>query len=182
MRTKTTLAAVAAAVLAGLTITTAPASAANAPIGAVWTATTPAGERVEFQKVNGVMSKTTSAVTKRSVFNCPSNAVNGTAFCAWTGKSYAGVMYVYNMNNVYANTANGVAHCWNMGTGISDTAESWANFSNRYATVNNWYNCNQGGNFFGMNGVSTHRDCTWFPGNSWCDEGAYHASSIRAGA
>jgi hypothetical protein len=174
------LAAMAAA-LAGFTLT-APASFANAPIGAIWSTTTPSGERVEFQKIDAVTSKSTATVKKAGTWSCPSNAVNGTAFCAWTDKDWNGAIYVYNMNNVYANTANGVAHVWNMQNPAHDNTQSWANFSNRYAIVYNWFNGNPGGNYFGMNGVTTTKTCESFPGDTWCLEGDYHASSIRAGA
>lgn len=154
----------------------APVNAATAQIGSVWSETLPSGERVEFYRSAEGMDITTHALKKRDLFSCTTGYT-----CVWTGNFNTGTFGRYWTDNIYANTANGVAHCWNMSAPFNNNTKSWANFSpDRTIDFNNWVNCNRGGGFFAM-GINSHWDCNYYP--NWCGDeadGYPRTSSIRA--
>lgn len=157
----------------------APASAANARPGAVWSETLPTGERVEFRRSAEGMDITTSALRRRGLESCTAGYT-----CAWTGVNYGGTFGRYWTNNIYANTANGVAHCWNMSAPFNNNTSSWANFStDRAIAWNNWVNCNAAGGTMHMT-VNSSWTCL-YTHPEWCasnDEslGYPKTTSIRA--
>ena len=155
-----------------------PVSAANASVGSRWTETLPTGERVEFVRTAEGMDVATAPLAKRDLFSCTSGYT-----CVWTGTNYTGTFGRYNTNNIYANTANGVAHCWNMASPFADNTKSWANFGSRIISFNNWQNCNPGGGWFDM-GQNSHWDCNASGYTQWCTgtqaAGYPRTSSIRA--
>jgi len=172
-------AVLAAAVLAFGLSTAVPANAATATPGTVWSETLPTGERVQFQRSPEGMDITTHALIKRDLFSCSAPYT-----CVWTGTNYSGTFGRYNTNNIYSNTANGVAHCWNMSAPFNNNTASWANFSpDRGVQYNNWINCNINGGQFLMS-INSHWDCT-VPGyQAWCTgseaAGYPRTTSIRA--
>lgn len=179
--TKRFAVALAVAALAFAGFGTSPVSAANALPGAVWSETLPTGERVEFQRSPEGMDITTHELVKRNLFSCTTGYT-----CVWTAVEYGGTFGRYNTNNVYANTANGVAHCWNMSSPFNNNTASWANFStDRAIQFTNWVNCNTGGGTLDM-GVNSHWDCDSNPYEAvpyWCGVEAYghpRTSALRA--
>jgi hypothetical protein len=173
------LAALAVAVLAFTGLGVAPANAANAMPGVVWAEKLPSGELVEFTRTADGWDISTHPLRTSDLFSC----TNGYA-CVWTGLAYTGTFGRYWANNIYANTANGVAHCWNMTAPLANNSRSWANFSqDRDINWYNWQNCNAGGTTLGWWPRNTHRDCQ-IPGYSlWCgNDNGHGISSIRASA
>jgi len=197
-RLSLTLAAGAALALAGVLSVADPASAqdrytavavandAKHAVGDTWREILPDGERTTMQKIAPGVTRSVSAVAATVCTGYP-------YLCAWSTDHYTGNFWRYDMNNVYANTANGVAHCWNLASDANNHQKSWINRSDRRATINNWINCNAAGGAFTFDAFNatnpsdydsgTCEDVNLFlavPGQNWCT--TYLATSIRASA
>jgi len=146
---------------------------ANAAVGDRWQQLLPTGQLVTMEKVDRVSVKTVTPLnTAPAATSCPGYPY----LCAWSTDTQQGTLWIYNMNNVYSNTANGVAHCWNMAADANNHTKSWYNDSNRSAYLNNWVNCHQNGEQFLIEfyatGSSSHHDSDCHqestPGRNWC--------------
>lgn len=157
---------------------TAPVNAATAQVGSVWSETLPSGERVQFQRTAEGMDVTTHAVARMDPFDCTHPYT-----CVWTDHDFTGTFGRYNTNNIYSNTANGVAHCWNMSAPFNNNTKSWANFStDRPVRYNNWVNCNVNGGTMHMP-VNSSWTCNYSDYSAWCgdpNQGFPRTTSIMA--
>lgn len=153
---------------------------ALAAVGDRWQQMLPTGERVTFEKVSAVESRTVTPVTMAAAY-CPHNSKY---LCAWRGELGDGTMWLYNLDNVYANTANGVAHCWNMAADANNNTKSWYNaYTQRDARLYNWVNCNQASEQFLIqfndpNTGAHSRTCGQISPGNWCT--TLFPTSIRA--
>jgi hypothetical protein len=117
---------------------------ATAAVGQKWQQVLPTGELVTMQKVSPGVSKTITPVAMATA-QCPGSPY----LCAWSSPYQDGTLWIYNMNNVHSNTANGVAHCWNMAADANNHTKSWYNMSTSWAAqMYNWVNCNRSGESF----------------------------------
>ena len=138
-------------------------------VGDRWQQVLPTGERVTFEKVSAVESRSVTPV-KMAAAQCPHLSKY---LCAWQTSYQTGTMWLYNLDNVYANTANGVAHCWNMAADANNNTKSWYNaYTQRSATLYNWVNCNQASEKFlvrfNESGGDYDLDCGQISPGNWC--------------
>jgi hypothetical protein len=158
------------------TVTTANAAVSNdakARVGDRWQEVMRTGEVATMERVADGVTKSVTALPL-SPQQCPGHPY----FCLWSGEGFTGTIWRYNLNNVYANTANGVAHCWNLAADANNVTKSYYNASNdRVANVFNWVNCNTSGEFLGFL-YGEWNTCGSFPG--WCT--TFKPTSIYAHA
>ena len=131
------------------------------------------GKAVTFYQIDDVTS------VAYNVAGLPNDCQAGYA-CGWSNASWGGTIWRYNMNNVYANTANGVAHCWNLAADARNHLESFANHSDRTARFVDNTNCNQNVGWFDLDpeAIPDGTTCVYANLAAWCDR----VSSIRASA
>jgi hypothetical protein len=132
------------------------------------------GKAVTFHQIDDVTS-----VAYNLTVDQPNDCQLGYA-CGWDTTGWSGTIWRYNMNNVYANTANGVAHCWNLATGARNRFSSFANHSDRTARFVDNTNCNQNAGWFDEDPGPIYygSSCALSSLAAWCDR----VSSIRASA
>jgi hypothetical protein len=164
----------------------APPEALNPLVGSTYRQSVAPGVILTFHQINAVEAIATVPATipqtTQDLFSCPNLTIY---WCAWTGLGATGTFAKYNMENVYANVANGVAHCWNLTAPMADNTDTWFNYTAapnaRTAVVVQWQNCNLGGGFFNMLAPTSHWDCRAPGYESWC-YAATAQSSLYAGA
>lgn len=149
---------------------TAQANEAKAAVGDRWQEVLPNGEKVTMELMAPGVSRSLTAVDVQMCYH--------PYFCAYSGMDFTGTFWRYNMNNVYANTANGVAHCWNMAADANNNTSSWWNASDRVAYLHNWVNCNWDGEVIVVSTGSALRCYDIIV--PWCL--TYRPTSIRATA
>ncbi|XVV08550.1 peptidase inhibitor family I36 protein [Actinoplanes sp. CA-131856] len=132
---------------------------AMTPVGGQWLQLLPSGDLVSMQKVESGVSKSVAGV-RRAAGVCPPNVY----LCLFEDENLAGTMWALNLNDIYAGSANGVAHCWNLSSAYNNKTVSWQNTSkDRAAFLNNWVNCGSGGEQILITRNST-RTCS----GAWC--------------
>lgn len=146
----------------------------RAAVGDQWQEILPTGEKVTMEKVAPGVTRSVAAIART-----PGQCTGWPYLCAWSGDNFNGTYWRYDMNHVWANTANGVAHCWNLASDANNNTKSWLNQGDKDARLNNWVNCNASGETFDLKRGRGIR-CLHITGQfgDWCSE--LRVTSIRA--